>query len=41
MSSGAHQHPQQQEAPWSRCAFDRHCNMVLENVPEMWNEIAG
>lgn len=20
-------------------AFDRHCNMVLENVKEMWTEI--
>lgn len=22
-------------------AFDRHCNMVLENVKEMWTENAG
>mmetsp|Transcript_19338 Transcript_19338/g.23090 ORF Transcript_19338/g.23090 Transcript_19338/m.23090 type:complete len:104 (-) Transcript_19338:474-785(-) len=21
-------------------AFDRHCNMVLENVKEMWTEVA-
>jgi len=20
-------------------AFDRHCNMVLENVKEMWTEV--
>ena len=22
-------------------AFDRHCNMVLENVKEMWTEARG
>jgi small nuclear ribonucleoprotein D2 len=22
-------------------AFDRHCNMVLENVKEMWTEKSG
>uniref|UniRef100_A0A8R7UQG6 Small nuclear ribonucleoprotein Sm D2 n=2 Tax=Triticum urartu TaxID=4572 RepID=A0A8R7UQG6_TRIUA len=22
-------------------AFDRHCNMVLENVREMWTEVCG
>jgi len=22
-------------------AFDRHCNMVLENVKEMWIEVCG
>jgi small nuclear ribonucleoprotein D2 len=21
-------------------AFDRHCNMVLENVKEMWTEVS-
>ncbi|KAJ0674267.1 putative small nuclear ribonucleoprotein Sm D2 [Helianthus annuus] len=22
-------------------AFDRHCNMVLENIREMWTEVAS
>jgi small nuclear ribonucleoprotein (snRNP)-like protein len=22
-------------------AFDRHCNMILENVKEMWTEVRG
>lgn len=22
-------------------AFDRHCNMVLENVKEMWTEVSA
>lgn len=22
-------------------AFDRHCNMVLENVKEFWTEVRG
>ncbi|KAL0457924.1 UNVERIFIED_CONTAM: Small nuclear ribonucleoprotein Sm D2 [Sesamum latifolium] len=38
-NTGAHQLPQQQKASRSCEGFDRHCNMVLENVREMWTEV--